>query len=154
MGAVVLLVAASFVFISYKSGNISSNSSTYTIKAKFREIGSLSIGSDVRVGGIKVGTISKQYLDPTNYKAVIEMGIDDSIKIPTDSTASVIGDGLLGGKYIAIAPGGDEENIDKDGEIKYTQDSVSLEELIGKLAFGGLDSSKTDAPTDGSVQDE
>lgn len=146
MGAVVLLVAASFVFISYKSGNISSNTGTYNITAKFREIGSLSIGSDVRVGGIKVGTISKQYLDPTNYKAVIEMAVDNNIKIPNDSTASVIGDGLLGGKYIAIAPGGDEENISQGGEIKYTQDSVSLEELIGKFAFGGVegkDSSQT-----------
>lgn len=147
MGAVVLLVAASFVFISYKSGNVSSNSATYNITAKFREVGSLSIGSDVRVGGIKVGTISKQYLDPQNFKAVIEMSIYNNIKIPSDSTASVIGDGLLGGKYVAIAPGGDEANISQGGEIKFTQDSVSLEELIGKFAFGGVD--KKDPATTG-----
>ena len=140
MGAVVLLVAATFVLISYQSGNISTSSDGYTIVAKFREIGSLSIGSDVRVGGIKVGSVSKQYLDPKNYKAVIEMGIEDGILIPKDSNASIVGDGLMGGKYIAIEPGGDEDHLANGGEIKYTQDSISLEELLGKFAFGSVDS--------------
>jgi len=138
MGAVVLLVAATFVFISYKSGNISPSSDGYTLVAKFREIGSLSIGSDVRVGGIKIGTVSKQHLDPKNYKAIVEMGIKSGVLIPKDSTASIIGDGLMGGKYVSIEPGGDENHLNNGGEIKYTQDSISLEELIGKFAFGSV----------------
>ena len=159
MGAVVLFIAASFIFISYKSGNITPDSSSYTVTAKFREIGSLSIGSDVRVGGIKVGSISNQYLDQKNYKAVVEMGINKNVKIPRDSSASVIGDGLLGGKYIAIEPGGEEEYIGDRGEIRYTQDSVSLEELIGKFAFGSLEdeggsSSDENELTDGLLFDE
>jgi len=157
MGAVVLFIAALFIFISYKSGNIAPDSGSYTITAKFREIGSLSIGSDVRVGGIKVGSVSSQYLDPKNYKAVIEMGINKDVKIPRDSSASVIGDGLLGGKYVAIEPGGDETYITTGGEIKYTQDSVSLEELIGKFAFGSLDdgeSSENDELSGGLLSDE
>jgi phospholipid/cholesterol/gamma-HCH transport system substrate-binding protein len=143
MGAVVLVIAASFIFISYKSGNISTNSGNYKVTAKFREIGSLSIGSDVRVGGIKVGSISNQYLDQKNYKAVVEMGIKNDVKIPRDSSASVIGDGLLGGKYISIEPGGEEEYLESGGEIRYTQDSVSLEELIGKFAFGSLENEES-----------
>lgn len=157
MGAVVLFIAALFIFISYQSGNIAPDSGSYTITAKFREIGSLSIGSDVRVGGIKVGSVSSQYLDPKNYKAVIEMGINKDIKIPRDSSASVIGDGLLGGKYVAIEPGGDETYITSGGEIKYTQDSVSLEELIGKFAFGSLEngeSSENDEISGGLLLDE
>lgn len=139
MGAVVLLIAATFVLISYKSGNIAPNSDVYTITAKFREIGSLSIGSDVRVGGIKVGTISNQYLDSKNYKAVIELSISEDVRLPKDSSASIIGDGLMGGKYVAIEPGGDENYIMNGGEVKFTQDSISLEELIGKFAFGSID---------------
>lgn len=139
MGAIVLFVAAAFVFISYKSGNISSAKNGYTITAKFREIGSLSIGSDVRVGGIKVGTVSRQYLDPDTYQAVIEMGIADGVNLPRDSSAAIVGDGLLGGKYVAIEPGGDESPIKAGGELKFTQDAVSLESLIGKFAFGSVE---------------
>lgn len=139
MGAVVLLVAATFVFISYKSGNISPASDGYTITAKFREIGSLSIGSDVRVGGIKVGSVTDQYLDSKNYKAVIEMNIGNGVRLPKDSSVSIIGDGLMGGKYVAVEPGGSEDYIVSGGEIKFTQDSISLEELIGKFAFGSID---------------
>ena len=139
MGAVVLLIAATFVLISYKSGNITPNSDVYNITAKFREIGSLSIGSDVRVGGIKVGSVSGQHLDSQNYKAVVEMGISKDVKLPKDSSASIIGDGLMGGKYVAIEPGGDENHIQSGGEIKFTQDSISLEELIGKFAFGSIE---------------
>ncbi|MCE3232531.1 MAG: mlaD [Rickettsiaceae bacterium] len=140
MGAVVLLVAATFVFISYKSGNISPAANGYTVKAKFREIGSLSVGSDVRVGGIKIGTISGQSLDPKNYMAIIELNIKSDVKLPKDSSAAVVGDGLMGGKYIAIQPGGEEEFIEANGEIKYTQDAISIEELIGKFAFGSVGS--------------
>ncbi|MDB2414565.1 outer membrane lipid asymmetry maintenance protein MlaD [Rickettsiales bacterium] len=138
MGAFVLLVAAMFTFISYKSGNIAPTSSGYQIIAKFNEIGSLSVGSDVRVGGIKVGAVTKQFLDPDNYMAVVQITIDDSIRLPRDSSATIIGDGLLGGKYIAIEAGGDDKSLKEGDEIKYTQDAVSLEQLIGKFAFGGV----------------
>lgn len=139
MGAVVLLVALTFLVISYKSGNISAGTGGYKVIAKFREIGSLSIGSDVRIGGIKVGTISKQTLDAANYKAIIELTIDSNVKIPKDSTVAIVGDGLMGGKYISIQPGGDENYVASGEELKFTQDSISIEELIGKFAFGSVD---------------
>lgn len=142
MGFLVLLVAASFVFISYKSGNITAPSDQYTIKARFREIGSLVIGSDIRVGGIKVGTISNATLDPTTYMAILDLSINKLIKLPKDSTAIVQSDGLIGGKYLSIEPGGDDVLLQPGEEIKYTQDSVSLESLIGKFAFGSV--GKTD----------
>jgi phospholipid/cholesterol/gamma-HCH transport system substrate-binding protein len=139
MGAVVLLVAATFVFISYKSGNISTAQNGYIIKAKFREVGSLAIGGDVRVGGIKVGTVAAQSLDPKTYMAIVDLNVQSDVKFPQDSSAAIVGDGLMGGKYIAIVPGGDEAMIEAGGEIKYTQDSVSIEQLIGKFAFGSVD---------------
>jgi phospholipid/cholesterol/gamma-HCH transport system substrate-binding protein len=151
MGAIVLLVALTFVFISYKSGNISTAENGYIIKARFREVGSLSIGSDVRLGGIKVGTISNQYLDPKNYMAVIEITLQNDIQLPKDSSAAIVGDGLLGGKYIAIQPGGDPKFIAAGEEIKYTQDAISIEELIGKFAFGSVGSSHPEGAESGGA---
>lgn len=139
IGAVVLLIAASFIFISYKSGNISTNVNGYKVIAKFHEVGSLSIGSDVRVGGIKVGAVSNQYLDNNTYSAIVEIDIKSDVKIPVDSTAAIVGDGLLGGKYLAITPGGDDVFLKSGEEIKYTQDAVNLESLLGKFAFGSVD---------------
>lgn len=138
MGAVVIFVALAFILISYKSGNISPSGSSYKLTSRFREVGSIAIGSDVRVGGIKVGNISNQYLDPKTYMAILEFSIDDSVKLPKDTTASIVGDGLLGGKYISLQPGGDEATLGAGEEIKYTQDAVNIEQLIGKFAFGGV----------------
>jgi phospholipid/cholesterol/gamma-HCH transport system substrate-binding protein len=139
MGMLVLFVAATFVFISYQSGNISTTANNYKVNAQFKEIGSLSIGSDVRVSGIKIGTVSGHKLDPKSYRAILELSLEKDVKLPLDSSASIVGDGLLGGKYVAIEPGGEENFITQDGEIKYTQDAVSFESLIGKFAFGSVD---------------
>lgn len=138
MGALVIFVAVAFILISYKSGNIAPASNSYKITSKFHEVGSLSIGSDVRVGGIKVGSISAQYLDPKTYMAILEFSINQSVQLPKDTSAAIVGDGLLGGKYVALQPGGDEAMLKSGDEIKYTQDSVNIEQLIGKFAFGGV----------------
>lgn len=142
MGALVIIVAAFFILISYKSGNLQSGGdSSYVISAKFKEIGSLSVGSDVRLSGIKIGVVSEQSLDSSSYKAILKMSIDQSLKIPTDSSASIIGDGLLGGKYLSINPGSEDRYLKDGGQIRYTQDAVSLEELLAKFAFGSVDDS-------------
>ena len=138
MGAFVIFVALAFMFTAYKSGNISTDGNAYKLNAKFHEVGSIAIGSDVRVGGVKVGTVSNQSLDPKNYMAILEFSVNNIIKLPKDSTASIVGDGLLGGKYIALQPGGDEAFLKSGDEIKYTQDAVNIEQLIGKFAFGGV----------------
>ena len=138
MGAVVILIAVAFILTSYKSANITSISESYVLHAKFKDIGTLSIGSDVRVGGIKVGTVSKQYLDPAQYMAVIEINILNSLQLPKDSSAIIASDGLLGGKYLTIEPGADDRFLREGDEIKYTQDAINIESLIGKFAFGSI----------------
>lgn len=138
MGAFVLFVAAVFIFISYKSGNVATDSNSYRLSAKFREIGSIAVGSDVRVGGVKVGSVYSQTLDKSNYMAVLDLSIKEAIQLPRDSIASIVGDGLLGGKYVAISPGGEEAFLKPGDEIKYTQDAVNIEQLIGKFAFGSV----------------
>lgn len=138
MGAFVIAVALMFIYISYSGGHISTRGGAYTIYAKFNEVGGVSTGSDVRIGGIKIGTVNRQSLDPDNYRAVLKLTIQNDVQLPTDSSAAIVSDGLIGNKYVSITPGADENMLTANGEITFTQDSISLESLIGKFAFGSL----------------
>ncbi|MBN8531569.1 MAG: outer membrane lipid asymmetry maintenance protein MlaD [Alphaproteobacteria bacterium] len=148
MGLVVLAVAGGFLTFAYKSSHVSTQGG-YTVSAKFDSVDGLGTGSDVRIGGVKIGTVSDIRLEPDTYKAAVSLGLAKDVKIPADSTAAIVSDGLLGSKYLSITPGGDEKNL-KNGEvISYTQSSVNLEQLIGKFMFsgGGVDGEKKkDAP--------
>lgn len=136
MGAVVLIVAASFFIFAYNKSDVSMEDG-YQISAKFDNASGVALGSDVRVGGVKVGVVSDLGLDPKTFQAVVTMQIRNSTKLPKDSSVAVTGDGLLGGKYLQIAPGGDDATLENGGTIEYTQSSVNLEELIGKFVFSG-----------------
>lgn len=150
MGALVLAVAVGFMSFAYQSSNLKPVEG-YTLQAKFDTVAGVGLGSDVRIGGIKVGVISDMKLDPESYKAVIAVLIKTGTKIPSDSSASIVSDGLLGSKYVKIEPGADDKMLAANGVIPYTQSSVNLEELIGKMVFsgGGVDKNggKKPAPT-------
>ena len=137
IGAVVLFVAVFFLLFAYKSSNIS-NGDGYAITAKFDNASGVSLGSDVRIGGIKVGVVSTLGLDKTTYQALVTMQIHKTTLVPKDSSASIVGDGLLGGKYVQLIPGGDEAMLEAGGTINYTQSAVNLEEMIGKFMFSGV----------------
>ena len=134
IGAVVLIVAATFLTFAYGRADVGAIEG-YEVVAKFERIDGLSAGSDVRMSGIKVGTITKQTLDKQDYLAVVRMSIDPGVKLPEDSSAEVVSDGLLGGKYMSLVPGGADDMIEPGGEIRFTQSSISLEQLIGKFMF-------------------
>jgi phospholipid/cholesterol/gamma-HCH transport system substrate-binding protein len=136
MGALVLIVAAGFMAFAYEGSNLKPVEG-YPVKAKFDTVAGIGLGSDVRIGGIKIGVIEKMALDPDTYKAVITLQIKNGIKIPTDSSAAVVSDGLLGSKYVKIEPGSDEKMLAANGAITYTQSAVNIEELIGKMVFSG-----------------
>ncbi len=139
MGAVVLVIAAFFVITTYQSSGLKKDYG-YKLNALFDKVDGIAVGSDVRVGGIKVGTVVGESLDMDSYRAKLIMGIDKDVRVPTDSTAEIVSDGLLGGKYISLVPGADNEMLKDGGVIQYTQSSVNLEQLIGKIAFGGASS--------------
>lgn len=144
VGAVVLLVAAYFLYYAYGTTQVVSNgSSGYVVLAKFDRVDGLNLGGDVRVSGIKVGKVVKQELDPKTFQAVLEIKIQSDIKLPVDTSAEIVGNGLLGEKYLALVPGADEESIEPNGYIEFTQSSISLEGLIGKFMFG-VDKGKDD----------
>ena len=134
LGAVVLVVAAGFLVFAYSSTEVGSVAG-YEVSAKFDRVDGLAVGSDVRLGGIKVGTIVGQTLEPDTYLAIVRMSIDPAIRLPTDSSAEIVSDGLLGGRYLSLVPGGAEEMLATGDEIRFTQSPVSLENLIGRLIF-------------------
>jgi len=136
MGALVLIVAGGFMSFAYQSSNLKPVEG-YALKAKFDTVAGIGLGSDVRIGGIKIGTVNDMSLDPKNYKAVLSLQIKSDTKIPADSSAAVVSDGLLGNKYVKIEPGADDKMLAANDTITFTQSAVNLEELIGKMVFSG-----------------
>lgn len=136
MGAVVLVVAAFFVFFIYEKRTVSAGDG-YDLFAAFDNVAGISAGSDVRVGGIKVGTITSMELDESTYRALVNMRLKPQIQLPDDTSASIVSEGLLGGKYVQLLPGADERMLEQGDEIRFTQSSVNLEEMIGKFMFSG-----------------
>jgi len=141
LGAVVLLVAGMFVYFAYGTAQIKDQGG-YQLKAAFFKIGGLTKGSDVRINGIKVGTVTSAILNPESYDAELQMTIHKDIKLPVDSTASIGSLGILGGKYLRLEPGSKKEFIEPDGSLTNTRDFRSLEDQVGEIIFlatGGKD---------------
>jgi len=134
MGAVVLVVAALFLFFAYSTSQLRSVPG-YQLNANFEHIDGIRDGSDVRISGIKVGSVLSTTLDPTSFLAKVQMSVQPSIKLPDDSVAEIVSSGLLGDKYMSLVPGGSDKDIPPGGQIKFTQSSVSLEHLIGQMMF-------------------
>jgi phospholipid/cholesterol/gamma-HCH transport system substrate-binding protein len=142
-GAAVLIVAAGFLaYAVAHSGR--STASGYGLYAKFDHIDGLGVGSDVRVGGVKVGSVDEERIDPQSFQAVVGLTVRNDIKLPKDTAAIITSESLLGGKYLSLQPGGEEATLQPGQTITITQGSVSLEELLGKFIF-----SMTSAPKAG-----
>ena len=140
IGAAVIAVAVLFFGFAYTttgSGPISG----YELTAKFSRADGVNVGSDVRVSGIKVGTVSKLSLDPVTYNAVVTIALENSVQLPDDSSIRITSEGLLGNQYLSIEPGGSMDKIKPGGEIEYTQGAIDLLGLLGKAVFGGGGSS-------------
>jgi phospholipid/cholesterol/gamma-HCH transport system substrate-binding protein len=134
LGAIVLLVAASFFFWAYARADVG-DPGGYTLIAKFDRIDGLDPGGPVRISGIRVGQILSMELDPVSFRALVRLSIARDIELPADSSAQVVSASLLGGKYLAIVPGGDDLMLAEGDEIPYTQSSVNFEDLIGQFMF-------------------
>lgn len=136
VGAVVIVVAAAFFIFAYQSTGFGTGSGGYKVSANFERIDGITVGSDVRMAGIKIGSVVSQTLDQKNYEAQVFFSIDPSVKLPEDSTIKVASEGLLGGNYILIEAGGSETMLVEGGEFSHTQSSISILDLIGKAVFG------------------
>jgi phospholipid/cholesterol/gamma-HCH transport system substrate-binding protein len=136
LGAVVLIVAVGFLVYAYTATDQPSLSDGYELSAQFDRVDGLDTGSEVRISGIPVGTVVNQSLDPATYRARVRFTVNSSIELPEDTSAEIVSDGLLGGKYLALVPGGSPDTLAPGGEIRFTQSSISLESLIGQYIFG------------------
>lgn len=134
LGAVVLIVATGFIAYAYDSSNLSPDGG-YEVQARFNSIDGLTVGSDVRIGGVKIGSVTDQYIDPEMYEAVVTLSIEADILLPSDTSISISSNGLLGGKYVKVMPGGSAERLSDGGVIEDTKDVVSLEEMLGRVIF-------------------
>lgn len=111
----------------------------YKVTAAFGNIAGLKSRARVAISGVNVGKVESIHLDPNTYNAVVSMNIYDSVKLPTDTVASIFTSGLIGDNYISLSPGGSEEYLEEGDEIIETQNGLVLEELIGKFLFSVTD---------------
>ena len=141
IGAIILIIAG-FFFLTAYSTNQKNISNGYILYAQFERIDGLNVGSDIKMSGVKVGIVSKLEINPKTYQAKVALTLQSYIHLPQDSSAEISSESLLGGKYIALVPGGSEAFLKPDEEIVYTQSSVSFESLISKFLFSQSSDSK------------
>ena len=141
VGAFVIIISVVFLFFGFSTMKIQ-NSDSYNVSALFNRIDGIKIGSDIRMSGIKIGTVVSQELDNSSFEAKVLMSIDSKILIPDDSSAKITSDGLLGGNYISIEPGGSDIYLLNNEEIFFTQGSVDLIGLVGEALFFSVEDEK------------
>ena len=134
----VLIVAAGFLAYALATSG-AAGVPGYTLSAEFDRIDGLTVGSDVRMAGVKVGAVTATSIDPKTYLAIVDFTVQKDIALPTDSSAAIASQSLLGGKYLSLVPGGNEQMIAPGGRVTITQGSVSLEDLLGKFIFSVTD---------------
>jgi phospholipid/cholesterol/gamma-HCH transport system substrate-binding protein len=134
--AVIAAATAFLVFALRTTGDSGLGSGKgYKVTAEFDNIEGINVGTDIRLAGIKVGSVIGQTLNPENYQARVEMSIDQTIALSDDTTAKITSEGLLGSKFIALEPGGSEDKIADGGLISYTQGAVDIWSLISQAMF-------------------
>ena len=143
VGLFVLLGMLGLAFLALKAANLGQigGGDTYTLQARFDNIGGLKVRAPVRTAGVVVGRVTKVALDTKTFQGVVTMELDRSYQFPKDSSAKILTSGLLGDQYVGMDPGGDETNLAAGDSVSQTQSAVVLENLIGQFI-----SDKADAP--------
>jgi phospholipid/cholesterol/gamma-HCH transport system substrate-binding protein len=147
VGFFVLLGMAGLVFLAMKAANLGSvgGGDTYSVLARFDNIGGLKVRAPVRSAGVTVGRVTSIELDAKTYQGVVKMEVDRAFKFPKDSAAKILTSGLLGDQYVGLEPGGDEANLAPGDTVAQTQSAVVLENLIGQFMTSKADSTAAPA---------
>jgi phospholipid/cholesterol/gamma-HCH transport system substrate-binding protein len=139
VGIFVLLGLAAVAYLSIKLGSGSTvGGQTYHIEARFANSGGLNRGASVLVAGVTIGRVDRIYLDPEDFSAIAVLRVRRDILLPADTMASIKTTGLIGDKYISLAPGADDIYLEPGERIVMTESAVDLESLIGRMAFGSV----------------
>ena len=144
-GALVVAAALGFVAYAGKSAGMGGRGDTYDLRASFRSIQGVSLGSDVKLAGVKVGALTSLTLNPSTYMADAVISLNTSIQLPSDSAILISSEGLLGGNYIELQPGGMPDILAPGDEIEDTQGAVSLVSLLMKFVGTKTDSAAAPA---------
>ncbi|MFV0474537.1 MAG: outer membrane lipid asymmetry maintenance protein MlaD [Pikeienuella sp.] len=137
IGAAVIAVAGGFLVYAAQNADLGGvGGGYYEVKAGFRKASGVSTGADVRVSGVKVGSVAGVALDAETYRAIASLSIREDVKLPEDSVVTITSDGILGGSYVSIDPGASDFNIEPGAELTNTQGSVDLIELLSKAVSG------------------
>jgi phospholipid/cholesterol/gamma-HCH transport system substrate-binding protein len=148
VGLFVLLGAAALLFLALQAGNMStlSFSKTYTISAKFDNIGGLKPQAPVKSAGVVVGRVGQITFDDKTYQALVRLDMEPGYKFPKDSSLKILTAGLLGEQYIGIEPGGDTNNLANGDRITRTQSATVLEDLINQFIYSKAAEGKEEKP--------
>lgn len=142
IGAIVIAIAIAFFTFVYTTSGIGRGTDGYQVVAEFQNVEGISPGTDVRMSGIKVGTVVDQSLDPKTYQALVTLAIEEAVKLPEDSSAKITSEGLLGAKFVALEAGGSDTMLKSGDHIIYTQSAIDIWGLIGQAMFNRGDDSK------------
>ena len=143
-GAAVLAVALGFTLYAARGAGLGAEADSYPLTASFRSVEGVSVGTDVRLAGVKVGTVTDLRLNPETYFADATITMRKDVAVPVDSTILIASEGLLGGTFVEVQPGGALEMLEPGGEVEDTQGAVSLITLLMKFAGGGGDEAASD----------
>jgi len=138
VGGAVVAAAVAFLYYAGQIAGIAgpvSGVARYT--ASFTSVEGVSVGTDVRMGGVKVGTVTSLHLNPKTYRADTGFTVEEAIRLPDDTAAVISSEGLLGGSFVELQPGGSPFDLEPGSEIEDTQSAVSLINLLLKFVSGG-----------------
>jgi phospholipid/cholesterol/gamma-HCH transport system substrate-binding protein len=142
-GAAVVAAAVGFLVYAGQGAGLSGSGGTYPLHASFRSVEGVSVGTDVRLAGVKVGSVTALSLNPQTFFADATISVQQGIALPDDSALLISSEGLLGGNFVELVPGGSLDNLEPGGEIEDTQGSVSLISLLMKFVGGAAESAIT-----------
>lgn len=138
-GAVVLAAAVGFFLYAAQVTGQSGGAERVAYNASFTSVEGVTVGTDVRMGGVKVGTVTDLSLNPETFRADARITVESALKLPEDTAALISSEGLLGGSFVELLPGGSPFELDPGAEIEDTQSSVSLINLLMRFVSGGED---------------
>ena len=139
LGAAVLLAAGYFLFFAYQHSDVGRSGQGYPLYATFERVNGLTLGSDVRISGIKVGTVTDMTLDTKTFLATLTLNLKNNVAVSDDTVAEITSDGLFGNSYLALNPGGSEEILKAGDSLTYTQAPATFSELITKFMLSSKD---------------
>jgi phospholipid/cholesterol/gamma-HCH transport system substrate-binding protein len=147
VGAFVSVGVLALAYLSFTLGGFHLDRRHFSVTARFASVGELKAGDPVKIAGVSVGEVKRIAL--VNYAAETELALDDGLKLPADTIASIESAGLLGDSYVSLSPGGSDRDLVKGARIAHTEPAISLTEIIAKYAFGSSPASSESKGSNG-----